>query len=65
MWQVVVFKDYMDYFCLEDIESVFGLNVDVYYLRVIFGGGSSEGGKNILIQLCYVQNGVYICLKNL
>lgn len=55
----------MDYFRPEDTESVFGPNVDAYYPRVIFGGGSSEGGKNTLTQSRYVQNGAYIRLKNL
>ena len=65
MWQAAAFKDHMDYFRPEDTESVFGPNVDAYYPRVIFGGGSSEGGKNTLTQSRYVQNGAYIRLKNL
>lgn len=65
MWQAAAFKDHMDYFRPEDTESVFGPNVDAYYPRVIFGGGSSEGGKNIQTQSRYVQNGAYIRLKNL
>lgn len=65
MWQAAAFKDHIDYFRPEDTESVFGPNVNAYYPRVIFGGGSSEGGKNTLTQSRYVQNGAYIRLKNL
>ena len=55
MWQAAAFKDHMDYFRPEDTESVFGPNVDAYYPRVIFGGGSSEGGKNTLTPVSYTH----------
>ncbi|TKG89433.1 SusC/RagA family TonB-linked outer membrane protein [Puteibacter caeruleilacunae] len=61
LWQSAGFTEHLDYFRPEGTDSPLGANVDSYYPRPLFGGGS----KNTKTQSRYLQNGAYIRLKNI
>lgn len=66
-WWSTGLKEHEDYFRAEPIglDKEIPANLDAYYPRPLFGGGSNGADKNHKTQSRYLQDASYIRLKNL